>query len=100
MTSSPAGNETSLPVKYEAGWASEQVWTYGKKESCLASAGNQTPDHSAPSLVTVLTTVLAVSWHKQQLSPLHPAGWVQSQTNLCRIFGGQSGTGRHFALSI
>lgn len=59
-TSSPTGNETSLPIKQEAGWAPEKVWTYGKGENCLVSAGNQTLDHPVPSLVTVLTAVLAV----------------------------------------
>jgi hypothetical protein len=35
--------ETPVSIGYEAGWASESVWTLWSREKSLASAENRTP---------------------------------------------------------
>ena len=46
----------SLPWKNPGEWAPDTAWTVlGKKKKSRASAGIQTPDRSARSLVTILT---------------------------------------------
>jgi len=45
---------------------------------------------------------MAVSCLKRSVSRrlLNAEGWIRSQTSPCEIFGGQSGTGKGFLLSI
>jgi hypothetical protein len=42
-TALPPRKETTVPTEYEAGWASEPVWTLWRRENYLALAGNRTP---------------------------------------------------------
>jgi hypothetical protein len=37
------GKERPLPIDYETGWASEQVWTTWRSENSCPSPGTQTP---------------------------------------------------------
>jgi hypothetical protein len=40
----PHGKNPSVPIDQEAGWASELVWTFWRREKSLATAENQTLD--------------------------------------------------------
>jgi hypothetical protein len=37
------GEIAAGPIRFEAEWAPESVWTQWRKEECLDSAGNRTP---------------------------------------------------------
>jgi hypothetical protein len=46
----------TAPIEYEAGWTQKPIWTLWGREESLPFAQTQTPDHSACSLVTMLTS--------------------------------------------
>jgi hypothetical protein len=35
--------ESPIPIRWDAGWAPDPVWTLWKREKCIALAGNGTP---------------------------------------------------------
>ena len=57
---------TLLPIKHEAGWASELIWMFWRGEKSVASTGIQISYHPADSLLTTLTTLSQPPrWDKQ-----------------------------------
>ena len=48
---------TPVPTEYEAGWATEPVWTFWKIEKPLDPTGTGTPDHPGCSLDAILSTL-------------------------------------------
>jgi hypothetical protein len=52
---------TLVPIKDEAGWALQTVWTLWKRETSLASTLIWTPDRPTHRLVTVTTLLLLLS---------------------------------------
>jgi hypothetical protein len=50
-----AGKEPLVSVKHEVGWASDPVWTVWRRENSFATAGKETMDCPAYSLVTLVS---------------------------------------------
>ena len=55
LSTSAAGKEPLVSVKHEVGWAPYPVWTFWRRENSFATAGKQTIDHPAYSLVTLVS---------------------------------------------